>query len=160
APALAEKMLEGSVVAVGPGRVPAVAGTRCHCAAGRSGRWSAGRPWLVLLDGCGATAAASTRGLRTGDLCGGVTKRWTDLVNFEFDRGALLAFLRFVRTLLQTPGSDDTATLGERSGDMLGEFTPNARAQEQCFAIFPLTCCAVVIARSGSDGEVGNGQSV
>ena len=101
-----------------------------------------------------ATAAAGTR-----DLCGRVTQRRADLIDLELDGDAVLPLAVLVGPLLQATAGDDPHALGERTGHVLGEVAPHARAEEQRFAVLPLVRLTVETARRRRDREVRDGQS-
>src|SRR5215204_6832269 len=107
-PITGTQALEGGLVAVvRTGGVPDVA------AAARLGCGRAGRPGLVgraAPEGAASDGAAVRLGARDGR--GGVAQAGADLIDLELHGGALLAFLRLVGTLLETPGSDDPGTIG------------------------------------------------
>src|SRR5699024_321849 len=98
-----------------------------------------------------ATAAASAAGLgdvRRGELQGG-----TDLVDVQLDHGALLALTGLEAALLEPSLHDHPHAAGERFGDVLRGLTPDAAAQEQRFAVHPLTALTVEPARSAGHRE-------
>src|SRR5690606_25564121 len=65
-----------------------------------------------------------------------------------------------VGALLEATGRDDPHPLGERTGHVLGELAPHARAEEQRFAVLPLVGLTVEVARRRGDREVRDGQAV
>src|SRR5690606_17404514 len=67
---------------------------------------------------------------------------------------ALLALFRLIGALLESPLSDDTRALGERTRNVFGELAPHAPPQEEGFPVFPLVRLAVERAGGRRDGEV------
>src|SRR4051794_38778744 len=104
-----------------------------------------------------AAAALTARG--AGDLGRGIAQRGTDLVDLELDDGALLAFLRLERTLLEPAADDDPRSAGERLGHVLGRLPPNVAAEEQRLAVLPLLRLTVEGAGGRCDREVGDGSA-
>src|SRR3954447_7013805 len=82
------------------------------------------------------TAAATAADLV--DLGRGVAQRGADFVDLELDDGALLAFLRLERPLLQAALHDDSGAAGQGLGDVLRRLPPDVAAQEQRLAVLPL----------------------
>src|SRR5437764_44406 len=104
-----------------------------------------------------AAAALTTAGtLGLGDLRGRVAQRGADLVDFELDDRALLAFLGLVGPLAQPALHDDPGAALERLGDVLRGLAPDAAAQEQRVAVLPLVRVLVQETRRRRDGEVGD----
>src|SRR4051812_22871317 len=81
-------------------------------------------------------AALTPRG--AGDLGRCIAQRGADLLDLELDDGALLAFLRLERTLLEPAADDDPRSAGERPGHVLGRLPPHVAAEEQRLAVLPL----------------------
>src|SRR4051812_6510377 len=98
------------------------------------------------------TAAATAADLV--DLGRGVAQRGADFVDLELDDGALLAFLRLERPLLQAALHDDAGAAGQGLGDVLRRLPPDVAAQEQRLAVLPLARLLVERAGRGRDGEV------
>src|SRR5699024_866799 len=113
---------------------------------------------LVALVGGLHSSLAAAR-LRFCHLSGRVAKARADLVELKLDRRTLLALAGLERPLTQSPLSDDAHPLREGASDVLGELTPDARAQEQRLAVLPLAGLPVKGARGGGDGEVRDGES-
>ncbi|CAD6016121.1 protein of unknown function (plasmid) [Agreia sp. COWG] len=147
--------LEGGVVAEVARRVPHVgpsSGSRLR------GRRSGPRLVVSTARSTDLAAALACASGCPGDTRRCVAQAGTDLVDLELDRGALFALFRLVGALTQTTGRNDAAALRQRSSDVLGEFTPDACAQEECLAVFPVVRGTIERARRGSDSEVGNRQ--
>src|SRR4051794_1898414 len=104
-----------------------------------------------------AAAALTARG--AGDLGRGIAQRGADLVDLELDDGALLAFLRLERALLEPAADDDPRSAGERLGHVLGRLPPHVAAEEQRLAVLPLLRLAVEGAGGRCDREVGHGSA-
>ena len=64
---------------------------------------------------------------------------------FELDGGALLAFFGFESLLLELAGCDDAGAFGERSCYVLGEFTPDGAAEEECVTVLVGVGCLLVL---------------
>src|SRR5690606_7035745 len=124
------------------GRVPHVARVR-----------GAGCGPRLVGDGTLRAATAATAGC-AGHLRGRVPQARADLVDLEFDRGALVAVAVVVGALLEAAGRDDAAALRERPGHVLGELAPARRAEEQRLAVLPLVARAIEGAGRRRDREV------
>src|SRR3954468_2995793 len=81
-----------------------------------------------------ATATATTA-LSLGDFRGRVAQRRADLVDLDFEDGALLAFLRLVAALLEPALDDDPHAALQRLGDVLGRLPPDVAAEEEALAV-------------------------
>src|SRR3954451_16786490 len=102
-------------------------------------------------------APAASAALALDDLGRGVFQRRSDLIDVDLVDGALLAFLGFVRPLLQTPLHDHPSTTLQRLGDVLRGLPPDAAAEEQRVAVLPLVGLLVEEPWGRGNGEVGNG---
>src|SRR5829696_6646241 len=140
---------EGRLVGGAGRRRPGVARTAATTAA-------AGAAEAAATAATEAAAATLTAG-GLGDLRGGVAQRGADLVDLQLDDGALLAFLRVERALLEPPADDDPRTAGDGLGDVLGHLAPHVAPEEQRFAVLPLLRLTVEGARRRGHGEVGDG---
>src|SRR5689334_17645020 len=116
------------------------------------GRHSAATAVSAATATAEVTAAATAADLV--DLGRGVAQRRPDLVDLELDDGALLAFLRLERPLLEAALHDDAGAAGQGLGDVLRRLPPDVAAQEQRLAVLPLARLLVERARGGRDGEV------
>src|SRR4029079_4917600 len=87
------------------------------------------------------SSAASAAGLV--HLGGGVLERRADLIDFEFDDGALLALTGLVGPLLEPSLDDHPRTAGQALGHVLCGLPPDAAPHEQRVAVFPLIALAV-----------------
>src|SRR5690242_8537217 len=129
-------------------------------AAGRRGRAPrvVGRRAAATAVAAATAAAEVTTAAATAadlvDLGRGVAQRGPDLVDLELDDGALLAFLRLERPLLEAALHDDAGAAGQGLGDVLRRLAPDVAAQEQRLAVLPLAGLPVERARGGRDGEV------
>src|SRR3954451_20078122 len=106
-----------------------------------------------------AATPAATAALALDDLGRRVAKRRADLVDVDLVDGALLAFLGFVRPLLQTPLHDHPSTTLERLGNVLRGLPPDAAAEEQRVAVLPLVGLLVEEPWGRGNGEVGDGRT-
>src|SRR5699024_6917540 len=103
------------------------------------------------------TPAIVSTARRTGDLRRGVAQRRTHLLDIQFDGRTPLALARLEAPLTEVALRNHAHALRHGTRDVLGEVAPDAGAQEQGFAVLPLTRRAVEHARGRSDREVRHG---